>query len=751
MTGREPLSVGSWRVEPDVGRIVRDSSEIALRRQVMDLLVYLADNAGQVVSTDDLLKTLWAGKYVTEGTLYNCVRELREALGDDQTYVETIPRRGYQLVAPVDLESTEDAATRPSRIAIWVSAAVAAVVVIGVSILWQVQNGDGTDDPAQFAPPPNSIAVLPFADLSPDRANDYLGHGLSESLIHQLAQVPDLHVVSRTSSFSFQGTDMDVPRIGEALNVEAVLEGSVQKEGDTLRVFAQLINVRSGSHVWSGKYDRSVDSLFELQDEISLAVAVQVSGAPLGPADLAYAAAASPDPAAYELYLRGQYQLNTLFAPGQTNVNMDAPAQALDFFRRATETDPNFALAWAARARATFMQVMMERMPPSEAMPRIEDFMARAMASGSELAEVQFVAGELRRGEDALPFLDRAIEINPNYSAAHVVRAGVLLQLHRYRESFESQELAARLDPLNGMAVEGALYARFYRGDWNDLATRLEASNRLWPDANGLTTEAHLVFELGRFDQLPELERQARVIPGYGVSDWYASAPRHFGDSYLALGLIDEARDWLTAPGMVASYDDVLLLHASDFDGAAAFLIEQLETGRDRPPFAYRWYPDIVASLAETYLYARRYEELVMFLEGLGWGSGLPPLPNCCLTNPPWSEVAYAHALAETGRGERAAEWLESLATQLGDRLDQGVHVPNHYYELARVRALQGRTDDAFTALETAINLGWRRWYLDKDPVLDTIRAHPGYAELRARYQADIDAQRDAVVGAPAK
>ena len=153
-----------------------------------------------------------------------------------------------------------------------------------------------------------------------------------------------------------------------------------------------------------------------------------------------------------------------------------------------------------------------------------------------------------------------------------------------------------------------------------------------------------------------------------------------------------------------------------------------------------------MASLVETYLYARRYDDLVAFFAELDWGPGLPPLPNCCLTNPPWPEVAYAQALFETGRGEEATEWVETLAAQLEERLNEGIRIPNHYYELARIRALQARTDDAFAALETAIDSGWRRWYLDRDPILDPVRAQPTYDDLRARYRRIIDTQRDAVV-----
>lgn len=750
MAGKGSFTVGDWLVEPDLGRICRDSENVALRPQVMDLLVYLADADGGVARTEDLFEQLWTGKFVTEGTLYNCVGELRHALGGDRRYIETIPRKGYRLVAPVrrpDTEKTGNDHQPPNRIA--QIAAGAAILIVAVGIFVWVNLSDnrsvGTADP--FAPPVNSIAVLPFNDLSTEQTNEYLGYGISEALIHQLAQVPNLHVIARTSSFSFKGESTDIRKIGRALNVESVLEGSVQQEGDTLRIIAQLINVRSGSHVWSQKFDRQTASIFNIQDEIALAVAIAVSGSQLEQGDLAYANVPSPDPVAYELYMQGQYFLNTLFAPGQANTNMDAPGDALEFFQRATEADPGFALAWAARARALDMLTRMEKVPREEAVPMIQSFIRKALQLGPGLAEVQFAAGKLERGETALPYFDRAVAINPNYSAAHVERAGMLLHLRRYRDSFEAIAIAAQLDPLNGMAVEGALYASFYQGKWDDIEDRIVVSNRLWPDANGLATEAHLMFELGRFERFAELQRRAEALPGFGVDDWYASVPRHFGDTYLTLGLDKMARLWMTEPRMVARYDDVMSLYFGDFDGSAEFLKQEIENSRNRPPFAYRWYPDIVASLVETYLYQDHYPELVNFFEGLGRSPGLFPLPSCCLTNPPWPEVAYAYSLFKIGRDDEAQEWLDSMATQMEDRLEQGIRVPNHYYELARLRVMQGRVDDAFVALETAIDLGWRRWYFDLDPILDPIRDLPKFVELQARYQSDIETKRNFIEG----
>ena len=271
---------------------------------------------------------------------------------------------------------------------------------------------------------------------------------------------------------------------------------------------------------------------------------------------------------------------------------------------------------------------------------------------------------------------------------------------------------------------------------------RLTASVENQPDANGLVTEAHIRFELGQFDLFPFLQRRAEKIPGFGVEpgNWVASAPRLFGDTYLTLGLNDLARSW-----MVGRYDDAIFLNERRYDAAIEFLKAEFETTKDKPTHYYRWHPDVISSLAEAYLYAGRYEELTSFFDSLSWEWGLPPLPGCCLTNPPWPEVAYAFALLQTGRTEQGHEWLAHMSEELEDRLAQGIDVPNHYYELARIRVMQERIPEAFAAMERAIEKGWRRWYFDLDPILEPLRTLPEFAALKARYDADIARMRDVV------
>ena len=603
----------------------------------------------------------------------------------------------------------------------------------------------------------NSIAVLPFVNMSADPEQKYFSDGVAEEILNVLAQVPGLKVTARTSSFQFKGQNLDVPLIGEMLNVAAVLEGSVRKSGDTVRITAQLISTADGFHLWSRTYDRRLDDIFAVQDEIAASIVEEMKvHLNLAPDSAVPAARIATATEGYELYLQGLYQLNTMFAPGQSDTKMDAPDIAFEYFRQATEIAPDFAPAWAGKAKALYFMRLMGKVPEEEAQAEIDADINKALLLGPNLADVQFTAGWLDGGneallmdapdrsrlENALAYFDRAIEINPNHAAAHAARSELLQRFHRYRDSFEAAETAFRVDPLSHWTSERAFYLSFYQGKTEGLEERLQALTKTAPDAGGLVMEAFTRFQLSQFDRFPALQRRADAMPGFGFDpgSWIASAPRHFGDTYLTLGLEDMAHYWL-----MGRYDDAIFISEGRYGEAIEFLKVEFETGKNKVIFFYRLQADITASLVEAYLYAGRYEELTAFLDATSWQPGLSPLPLYNVTNPPWPEAAYTFALFRTGRTDQAQEWLDHMSAALEDRLAQGIDLPNHYYELARIRAMQGRIPEAFAAMERAIEKGWRRWYFDLDPILEPGRALPEFTALKARYDADIARMRDIV------
>jgi TolB-like protein/DNA-binding winged helix-turn-helix (wHTH) protein len=324
-----PFRLGQWRIDPALGEISSEGTTVKLEPRAMRLLVCLAEEAGEVVSVNQLLDTVWKDVVVTKYSVYQAVGVLRRVLADDPkdpTYIANVPRRGYRLLAAVSQEAQaqdpaavatdtpreadlqkqwsslpEDSPDETRHIALaerggnqtygrrmelrYGSIPIALLVLAGC-VWWFLRLGDehpsgtaaaspiraGTSS-ATFAPPPHSVAVLPFSNLSGDPRQEYLSDGMTEEVINALSQIDAMKVISRTSSFSFKGQDADIGAIARKLNVEAILEGSVRRSGKEVRITAQLINAANGFYIWSRKYDRDLSDVLALQTEIATSVA----------------------------------------------------------------------------------------------------------------------------------------------------------------------------------------------------------------------------------------------------------------------------------------------------------------------------------------------------------------------------------------------------------------------------------------------------------------------------------------------
>jgi TolB-like protein/DNA-binding winged helix-turn-helix (wHTH) protein len=284
-------SFGEYTLDLKRGALLRNGANVKLRPKSFAVLRLLIERHGQLVTKDELLKAVWGRVVVTDGAICQCLIDIRRALGDEsQQIVRTVPRRGYifdshvvesEDAAPADSEEAPPAASLQThgrqflRRGFLLSATVAALIVltIGWSVWWGV-NTRLSDAVALLhasvlQAPRNSIAVLPFVDLSPEQDQQYFSDGVSEEILNLLAQTPDLQVVARTSSFSFKGRNVDIAEIAAKLDVAHVLEGSVRKSGNRLRVTAQLVDGASSAHLWSETYERELQDAFAVQSEIA--------------------------------------------------------------------------------------------------------------------------------------------------------------------------------------------------------------------------------------------------------------------------------------------------------------------------------------------------------------------------------------------------------------------------------------------------------------------------------------------------
>ena len=524
------VGFGGYRFQPGTGQLWLGGEEVRLTPKAVEVLKVLVTNAGAPVSKHDLFAAVWPDVAVTDDALTTCIQELRRVLSDDAkhpTFIETRHRRGYRFIAPVSVQPRE-AATAPE------------------------------------SPPRRvitSIAVLPFADMSPGHDQEYLCDGLAEELITALTQVDGLRVAARTASFQFRGKGEDVRTVGQQLNVEALLEGSVRKAGERLRVTVQLIEVASGYQRWSHRFDGQFKDVFAIQDEIAESVAASLRGGVSGPREKRTLHRALTGTAAYELYLRGRQHL-----PRIRHADL---VSAADLFRRAIELDPGYGPAYAglATAHSTLYEWFGAR---DEDLTGAAQASERALALAPDLAEAHVARGcalsLMRRYDEASREFAEAIRLNPNlfeayyYSArARFARGDVAGSAALFRkaadvrqEDFQSPFLLAQslkmlgqddeasawrregirraehvlaLNPLDGRVMSlGALYLL----EEGDRARAIQWSDRaleLYPDdMSSLGNGACLHAKLGHTDRAIALLERVSAL-GWGQRDWLERDP----------------------------------------------------------------------------------------------------------------------------------------------------------------------------------------------------------------------------------
>lgn len=383
--------------------------------------------------------------------------KLRAKLGD---YYETaglrdslrieIPKGAY---VPVFHEA-------PASRRKWRPAAVAAAVLLAIGALtaWTLTRS-APDARSGLPPAAISIAVLPFANMSADMGQNYFCTGITEEITNLLSRVDGLRVTARTSASQFQGKSVDVREIGGKLGVRLVLEGSVRKSGDRFRVAAQLVNTNDGLHLWSETYDRPVNDVFAVQDEIARAItaALQVT--------LATGRAGAPsnryteNVRLYELYLKGRYSLNT--------VTPSSADTAQSYFEQVIEKEPNFAPAWLGMAEVYLMRAGQAFASSKEMMRKTQEAVERALRIDDTLPEAHSIRGSLLSNfewdwEGAAREFDRAIQLNPNLSRAHLGRSNLYMIQGRFAEMEESLRHAQLLDPLSSSVSQKFTQLYYY-------------------------------------------------------------------------------------------------------------------------------------------------------------------------------------------------------------------------------------------------------------------------------------------------
>jgi TolB-like protein/DNA-binding SARP family transcriptional activator/Tfp pilus assembly protein PilF len=381
---------------------------------------------------------------------------------------------------------------------------------------------------------PASVAVLPFVDMSSGGDSEYLSDGITEELIHALSQVEGLRVVARTSVFAFKGKGADVRDIGEALNVQAVLEGSVRRSGEQLRITVQLIDARNGYHLWSQVYDRRMADVFGVQEEISRSVVRTLQPALLPGSNAPLVSVATENPDAYQLYMQGRYFWNQRTEEGLY--------KAVDRFEEAIRLDPGYATAYSGLSDAHNALADNGYVPSEPALTKAEAAVRTALKLDSELAEAHTSLGHLKLHRwdwsGAEQDFRRSIELNPGYAVAYQYYAFLLAFQGRYDEAVPLIRKAQQLDPLS-LAIQSNVGNVLYAAQrYPEAAEQLRFA--LDMDSTREETRqllASALTELGRYDEaVAELRRVIATAGG-----WHRSAVAVLGYTYARAGRLAEA------------------------------------------------------------------------------------------------------------------------------------------------------------------------------------------------------------------
>lgn len=544
---------GAFELDVPAVELRKHGIRIKLQQQPFEILLMLLGRPGKLVTREELQRKLWpADTFVDfEHGLGSAINRLREALGDSTDrarYIETVPRRGYKFIAPI--ETDDSFAGAPATVArqpakttkatqsysLAVAFGAAAVVVLVLALAWPSLRGRvGTMSADRI----ESLAVLPLDNLSRDSEQEYFADGMTDQLITDLAQISSIRVISRTSAMQYKNSRKPLNQIARELNVAAVVEGTVLHSGNRVRITAQLIQVRNEKHLWARSYEGDLRDILTLQDHVARDIAAEIKAKLTAGVQGRLSVAHAVDPEVYEDYLKGRYFWNKRTPEGVS--------RGIDYFQKAITKDPHYALAYAGLADSYLVLAGYRVASPNEVLPLAKSAAQKALEIDDSLAEAHTPLAVLRIEYDLdLPGAEkefqRAIELNPNYATAHQwYGEEVLGAMGRFSEALAEMKRAEELDPLSLAIKTMHGYVLYLARDNDQAAAQLR--NTLELDKNFAV--AHMF--LGRV--LVQKRMFTEAISEFHIAE-HLSHEEPFYRAWLAYGYAvsgqpDKARDLL--------------------------------------------------------------------------------------------------------------------------------------------------------------------------------------------------------------
>jgi TolB-like protein/DNA-binding winged helix-turn-helix (wHTH) protein len=724
-------------VDFDSGEISRDGNTHRLQDQPLQILDELVQHPGEVVTREQLISRLWPTGVVEFDTgLNSAMRKLRIALGDDAEtprYIETLPRKGYRFIARIEDDApitgipnlpTEYVPTTfetgavigrrssdrraPFKRLAWGFGSIFAAIILAV-VAWHLPGKLFQSDDAPENLP--TIVVLPLVDMSVDQGESALCDGLTEELSNWLAHIPTLRVVARTSAFAFKGQNIDVRKIAAELGATHVLEGSLRRSGDQLRITVQLIAADTGLHIWSDSFNHPMGDIFQIEDTVSRAVAEKLHLELTAETAELWAQRQSGTMESHELYLLGRAR--------QSRRTADDNLKSVEYFRRAVQADPQYVPALVGLSESLLNGISLNRAPIEDVKAEVEPLVNRAMQINPNLPEVLAVKGwmlnEEFRSDEALPLLLRATKLNPNDASSHRFLGDLYDRMAQPGEAMSHFAAAARLDPMDFISHVFRCMELVDLGDYAEATAACTRARELDP--------THMWGPL--------------------ATSWIARAQ----------GKTDEAMQWIDAARKLQPQDAYLVDQKIELLLARDKFAEARAVMRELPPdqgffslaresniiYAERGGPAVKSWMAEHNPESRAGTgaELIE-LARMQLISGDPVTARATLLHAervlPRSSAdmfdggqirhEYSVALLLAGiemRGGGDQARAKKLLSDLDRMLDRYEENGGKHFGLYRLRAesfaMQGRTAEAQAAIDTAWKKGWRNvWRARREP-----------------------------------